>query len=842
MRFLFGVSIFCFVCSWLFLLPDFSVPNYFFAGFLLVLGGVLAIMGMVSVKPRHVSGWYVLFVVPGLIGFFVVPFPFNSGFIFVVAGVVFVVVKWWRPVVYSSGVVAAGLFVSGGVLIAQALVYPFYLVFISHVHRADVLSPIVAGFLNVFGLSAAVNQGLIFVQTSSGTFPVSVTWEKLGLMPWLFLVVGFVVVMVLLYQRLSWWKPVVWLMVVSSVVVVVRFVVMVVWFVMSDDLWMFWDPVVVAVSFIPLGVVIAILFGGYWGEFFDDPFGRMRLTRRHILVGFIVFVCMGSVVGVVGYHDSGMVKAGRVLIDEVHSDWEDSVRPLDTEWFGLLSTYNYYSWAEWINATYVVRRNVDQMLSEDVLSDVDVLILKCPTNSYSAEEIGAITQFVEDGGGLWLIGDHTDVFGMNTFLNQVAPVFGIRFRNDATYVLGSGNMTGVYRPEWFVHPIMMDVSEMRFMTSCTLEAPLGSENVIVGRGLIAEPGTYATENFFRESIESAEAEFGMFLQMVAVKYGAGRVVAFTDSTVFSSFSVFSDGYQDLTMGTLNYLNRENGSPESSLVLWGVAIVCGAIVMVVVSSQRRREVVFTLFVAGVVAVGVWYPLVGYLNEDTYSTPEMRMDVDRVLFDLGHTRSMVNLEPTVSLFEEPDNFGTLYVWSQRLGLKPDMCEGIGDSLLDARVLVLINPSVSFEEAEISLVHRFVDGGGSVVVFDSIQNEGSTANEVLGGFGLWLYFDAVPTEIYTNISDNATLIGNITRPVLQISGGESLGSGIDNVTVIRGVEIMNESTDAIGRVVAVVDSYSFSNKVVGGPLIDPDEGQKSVYETIFYLYRYLTGDDMI
>ena len=173
---------------------------------------------------------------------------------------------------------------------------------------------------------------------------------------------------------------------------------------------------------------------------------------RQVVVGMLVFICVGAAVGAVGYHDPGRLKEGRVLIDEWHSDWEDTVRPLDTEWFGLLSTYNYYSWAEWINATYRVERNLDQVLSEAVLAEVDVLILKCPTSSYSVGEIGAITQFVERGGGLWLIGDHTDVFGMNTFLNQLAGVFGIRFRTDATYALGSGNMTRFYRPAWFAHP------------------------------------------------------------------------------------------------------------------------------------------------------------------------------------------------------------------------------------------------------------------------------------------------------------------------------------------------------------------------------------------------------
>jgi hypothetical protein len=435
------------MASWMFLLPDYIGSDYVIAGLWLVLGGVCAIVGMTSVRPLHVSEWYVMYVIPGLIGLVVVPFPFKVGFVFVLIGVFFVVVKWWHPVGYGWGVVASGLLFSGGLLIAQAVLYPLYMIFVVHGHRVDSLSSVVAVMLNGVGVSAAVNQGLVFVQTASGTLPISTTWEKVGLLPWMFLLVGFVVVLLFIRRHLRW-KLVIITVVVSCVVVLVRYVIMIVWFISTDDVSLFWNPWIVVAGFIPVCMVLSSIILYHRDEFSDNPLGSIRLKHHHVLGGFFVFLSFGLVISAISFEYGDIEKEGRVLIDEVHSDWEDSVRPLDTEWFGLLSTYNYYSWAEWMNASYQVRRNVDHVLSEALLSEVDVLILKCPTNSYSAEEIGAITRFVEGGGGLWMIGDHTDVFGMNTFLNQVAPVFGIRFRNDATYELGSGNLTVASRPGW----------------------------------------------------------------------------------------------------------------------------------------------------------------------------------------------------------------------------------------------------------------------------------------------------------------------------------------------------------------------------------------------------------
>ena len=198
------------------------------------------------------------------------------------------------------------------------------------------------------------------------------------------------------------------------------------------------------------------------------------------------------------------------------------------------------------------------LLSTELLNRYDILILKCPTESYSMQEIQSIKHFVDNGGGLYLIGDHTNVFGMNTFLNQISEQFGIRYKTDATYELGTGDLS-IYQPDrLFSHPVIQHVTQFDFMTSCTLEptsllASATMENIIIGNRVTSEPGTYATENFFRESVASPDSEYGYLLQAAAIKYGHGRVVAFTDSTVFSSFSMFTDGYPSFTLGTMEYL-------------------------------------------------------------------------------------------------------------------------------------------------------------------------------------------------------------------------------------------------------------------------------------------------
>jgi hypothetical protein len=133
-----------------------------------------------------------------------------------------------------------------------------------------------------------------------------------------------------------------------------------------------------------------------------------------------------------GFHDPGEQKQGRVLLDEKHSNWEPTTKKYDTTWYGQESGYNYYCMAEYLNYYYQLDRNFDE-ITPDLLSNYDILILKIPTAPFSHEEVEAIVQFVRKGGGLWLIGDHTNVFGSGVYLNPIAKQFNFSFRYDCLF-------------------------------------------------------------------------------------------------------------------------------------------------------------------------------------------------------------------------------------------------------------------------------------------------------------------------------------------------------------------------------------------------------------------------
>ena len=132
------------------------------------------------------------------------------------------------------------------------------------------------------------------------------------------------------------------------------------------------------------------------------------------------------------------------------------------------------------------------------MSNYDILIIKCPTKPFSQEEINAIVKFVHEGGGLWLIGDHTNVFGMNTYLNSISRKFGINFNYDSTNDLNTGFLSTYTTPKVLKHPILKGISSFDFMTSCSLKAPLLVEDVMIGYSLGAFPGDYSDKDFLEK--------------------------------------------------------------------------------------------------------------------------------------------------------------------------------------------------------------------------------------------------------------------------------------------------------------------------------------------------------
>jgi len=724
------------------------------------------------------------------------------------------------------------------------------------------LARLLAPLCRLCGLEAAAKNGSLYLQNGSRIVELVVTWDALATAPLLGLVLGAYALRTLSdpeSRREHTWKSSVAVIVIAVVYAVLRLACLATHYAQTEQLAILWHPTYVLPSLLPLVLILVFLTRRNSAS---EPraLGAIqpgKLTGRHGIAIVAIVVAAASATGALRFQDPGIRKEGRILIDEVHSEWEKTTIQLNTEEYGTGTTYNYYSLAEWLDRYYVVERNLDEAFSDAILSRYDILILKCPTRPYAAEEVEAVVEFVKRGGGLWLIGDHTNVFGMNTYLNPVASRFGIRFRFDSTHALGTDGLTTFSPPDLLPHPIVQFVQEYHFMTSCSLQARFDAEGVMIGTGLTARPGDYSDRDFFQRAAKrGGGVSFGAFIQLAAVRHGDGRVVAFTDSTCFSNFSVFMDGNPPLILGTLNYLNRRNSHKwvrPALAILSLAALATGGVLM----KKLNRNLVLILFLcaslfgffAAATALEQW-------NRLQYKLPPQHTDMTRLAFESELSQASIQPGPST---DTPlgRRFNTFFVWTQRIGLIPIQLPTLTEALQNGDAVVLINPSGNISESKLQELVEYVDGGGRLLLIDSIMNSDSCGPAIAAAFGIGLSIqpysqlvsvaslmdpgssgraDRLDKELQDIVNDGSEEDAPILAPEseqaiipfprLVITGGDAAAIRPDGTSVAVTTEIGS------GIFAVLVDSYAFSDAQMVGSSPEISPALRSLYELEFLM----------
>ena len=241
-------------------------------------------------------------------------------------------------------------------------------------------------------------------------------------------------------------------------------------------------------------------------------------------------------------------------------------------------------------------------------------------------------------------------------------------------------------------------------------------------------------------------------------------------------------------------------------------------------------------AGLLAFSTAAPLCAHLTNLAYPQPTASTDYPSVFFEQQHSSINISVKPTSSLGENSDNYGTFFVWTQRVGSVPSLAPTLKDATRSGDIIVIVNPTKPFTETDVQLLTAFFEKGGRLLLMDSIRNPQSTANELLGNFGIWMTTATKDQVVLSNESDNTSQkpIGNITSPYLTITGGTQLFTNDNNEVYATMTDFMNTTTGDVGRLVVVVDSYTFSDAVMGGTFAEPTERQREIYDTEFFLFQ--------
>jgi len=820
--------------AWVFLLPYYS-PVPWLGWSLLGFGIAASVASWVLSRERqgHGQGFrpYLLCAAPLAVLAAMMPFPESTGLIVLAVGLVLTAAP------KRLGEIGNGLAFAGLILTIQAAWLPIHVVLEARYHHLSALEPLVKLALSAFPLKAAVGGRGILVQTPGYQFSIATTMEKINILMFALVYLGGLTAILTSGTRVRRsLRQALRLLWVLGVYFAARYLLLLMVFPTVRNIGVFWRPEWVLGTFLPLALVPVAALTGYGrglgvsqevqavrseaDSALEEP-GTQGSRRPSMSSRLLVAASCFTLVFAIGFHDPGALKPGRVMIDEYHSNWEKTTEPYTTEWYGEDSGYNYYSLASYMEDYYTVSRNLDSPITDELLAAQDVLVLKTPTSAYSQEEIDAVFRFVRQGGGLLLVGDHTNVFGTSTYLNPLAERFGLHFNHDGTYDLATDGLSIYEDRSVFPHPTVRRLGKFMFATSCSLRAPLLSAGAITGYGIKSLYLDYSRENFFRTDAPDFDKDYGLLLQQVALQSGRGRVVAFTDSTVWSNFFMFIPGKWELAEGALSWLNRRNVLAWAPWALLAVAAAGAAALLL--RSTRGIAVVDPLGLALALGFAALAILSARgLDSLSYAPPaKIAHATTEIAFESEHSNMLI---PSETIFIDPSSaYHVFYTWTQRVGARPRMA-----SLPEAvkcDMVVLANITSPFGSRDLACIREYVESGGSLLVLHGNGSDDSAANRVLNMFGL-----AVEDPRNGFIMDLRG--GTIQRfvPVYSVAGGTPLLHDSFGRAAAASASVGERS----GEVIVFGASSLFSDAFMGTTSTIPDETIRSIYDLEFYLIQ--------
>lgn len=456
---------------------------------------------------------------------------------------------------------------------------------------------------------------------------------------------------------------------------------------------------------------------------------KTRLLRKEIFFG-LLFAFLGTFILTFGlFLDlSGSRKSSRVFVDEFHSDWKSTEKAFDTTWYGEESGHNYAAIYNYCSHFFTMNR-LTKAINEKTLKDCGVLILKVPTSPYEPGEIEAVKRFVKNGGGLLLIGEHTDVFYTSSYLNDITIKFGFEFRSDCLLGIDTP-FEQLFKTPALAHPIVQYIPPLDFAVSCSIEP-----KTIFGKSIIAETGLrslhadYHASNFYPQVEDYTNARYGAFIQLWVRRYGKGRVAAFTDSTIFSNFCAFEPGKSELMLGMIEWLNRKNLfiEPWILLIFISPALFLGMLFF----AKDNKAFLVLLISAGLLGWVVSVYSIKFVHSLNMPPPQkihsfVRVNIDRSVCDAPLSKSGF-------IKGTHQGFGIFEQWILRLGYFTKRIAITDTKNLEGDLLIFFHPNKYIKEGLREKIVKYVKKGGKILIIDSDINKKSSANSLLYPFGI-------------------------------------------------------------------------------------------------------------
>jgi hypothetical protein len=365
----------------------------------------------------------------------------------------------------------------------------------------------------------------------------------------------------------------------------------------------------------------------------------------------------------------------------------------------------------YINLTDYVSVIESPEITRDILKDTTAFVVTNLNTSFSQSEKTIIWEFVEQGGSLLVLGDHTNVGGMQTPLNELLTPVGISFRFDAALPLDQ-QFKWLTCYQLLSHPItahITNLDELQLSVGASLNISTSSFPVIIGKYALSDKGNWSNADlaYLGDYEYNNGEQLGDIILVAGAYYGDGKVLVFGDTSSFQN-PAHASSFPFL-QSVFSWLNSEQTATiEAIQIGFSLLFLIGAVIAFrFFKNNTLPFVVFPVILCAALLVSATMnPLL------LTSTP---MTGNVVVIDASHNERF-----TLESFTD-DSVNGLIVNFQRNNYLPILLQEFAlEKLRASKILVFIAPTKTFTGDEVAVLKQYMTKGGFVILATGYEDK--------------------------------------------------------------------------------------------------------------------------
>jgi hypothetical protein len=403
----------------------------------------------------------------------------------------------------------------------------------------------------------------------------------------------------------------------------------------------------------------------------------------------------------------------------------------------------------YLNLTDYTAIQESSQVTASLLQGACVFVVSNLNVSFTEQEQSIIWDYVQGGGSLLVIGDHTNVGGMQEPLNELLTPVGIHYRFDAALPIDE-KFKWLSCTQLLPHPItksLLSLDELQYGVGASLGLSSSAFPIIIGSSVLSDEGNRSNADiaYLGDYDYNKGERLGDVILVAGAYYGDGRVLVFGDTSSFQNPALPSS-YR-FVQSCFSWLAR---AQTGVFFLIQTSVSLGFLL---------SAVLLFIFFRKNSASFIWFPAVLCVSLiltvilNPLLVAPQRNDMGSVVYiDASHTERF-----SLESFTD-DSLNGFLLNLQRNNLHPRILREFNTETIQGSSMIVFNaPTTTFTSDEIRFLQTYMTQGGVVLLATGYEDK-TASLPLLSSFGL----DVEPTPLgpVPYVEENLSLYQNEPR----------------------------------------------------------------------------------